>query len=259
MPALQVNVIDLSSRDVESFIESILKSLSIHQNIVKLPSKVIPLPSMRIHPKHKYLYSQCNGVMAKENSEIANVTTKILFLQNNNISILSNKSVNISINWTHLIHLNLSFNKLSTLPNHDHFWRYFPKLTVLLLHDNKLNSLSNIIESLQFIAPQIEVLTIQNNPFCRSSNYQPQIFRIMPNLLLLNDHIVSEAEVLGVHKDGNDQTSNIDIDLTKFKFISYHKDYNAHQHISLLDQQLNKLKNQQKSVRFQMTWSCDNS
>ena len=256
MAATRINVIDLSSQNVVSFMGCIIELLNLQQqqtNIILPPSDVVPLPSMRIHPKHQHLYSQ-----SKTKAKIFNITVKILFIHHNNISILPNNPLKPIINWTHLIQLNLSFNRLSILPKHQYFWRYFPKLTVLLLHDNELHSLSNIRQSLQSIASQIKVFTIHNNPCCKVSKYRHQILHLMPNLLLLNHHLVSDAEILGLYEEGSDEMPNTNVDSTEFKFISYNENYDGTQHLFIVENQLKILEEQRKAsspaLKIQRAW-----
>ena len=88
------------------------------------------------------------------------ISTQIIFMRNNHIQSLLDRTGSVLIHWHRLIELDLLANAITTLPNHDRFWKSFPEPKVLSLRHNKLGSIGNVIESLQFISTQI--ITIQN-------------------------------------------------------------------------------------------------
>ena len=215
---------------------------------------------MRVHAAHQHLYLKCiDKTTADNQAEIFIIQSKILYLQQNNLTFLSNQTPKIIIHWECLIQLDLSSNNITSLPKHHNFWQFFPKLQVLLLHDNKLNSMAKLIESLQFIARQIKVFTIYDNPLCESiAHYQSMLIRLMPNVLLINHHIVTESEILGRYKRGYQQLLNINIDAMEFEFVSYQPDNDKIQHLFMLKNQLKNLQKKRNhcthAVKIQRLW-----
>ncbi|KAL0212667.1 hypothetical protein RCL1_006293 [Eukaryota sp. TZLM3-RCL] len=92
-----------------------------------------------------------------------------------------------------LFFIDLSNNQISRLPSPS-FWTSFLNLRVLYLHDNKIPSLS-LLSPLTSLT-SLQVLRVSGNPLCSCSSYRHFLVNCIPSLLLLDDHVISDGEVI---------------------------------------------------------------
>lgn len=245
------------------YIASHLHFTTLQHQISTFNKMHLPLliqPAMRVHAAYQHLFIEPAPPSPSEGElEILGISTQIIFLQNNRIHCLLNHNASLTIQWHHLIELDLSSNHLTALPKHECFWKYFPMLQVLFLQHNRLESLWNIVESLQFIGHQIRVLSIDHNPFCQTDrHYASKFIRMMPQLLLLDNYLVSDAERDGLYQRGQNQLCSITIDALRFAFVSHQNHCDNEAHLWILQNQLKNLAKQQKNcgfaTRIQRTW-----
>ena len=90
--------------------------------------------------------------------------------------------------------LDLSRNGIDVLPKSPSFWRSFSSLQVLLLHQNKLDSI-HALQQLS-ILPALEILTCFGNAVEHHPAYRHVMVNVCGRLKLLDFYIVSDAELI---------------------------------------------------------------
>lgn len=119
------------------------------------------------------------------------VTLFILSLRNNALS-----TIEIPLGFTNLRKLDLSTNLLTNIGSSD-LWSTMPRLQILYLHDNLLESWDTFT-TLSYI-PRLAHLTLFNNPCIHLPQYRKFMLSTIPTLLALDFHIATQEERLGIH------------------------------------------------------------
>jgi Leucine-rich repeat/IQ calmodulin-binding motif len=118
------------------------------------------------------------------------ISLYLLSLKNNCLNI-----IDIPLGFTNLRKLDLSTNFLTNIGSKD-LWNTMPRLQVLYLHDNLLETWETFT-SLAML-PHILHLTLFNNPCIHLPHYRKYILSALPSLLALDFHISTQEERLGL-------------------------------------------------------------
>ena len=130
--------------------------------------------------------SECFHLLLQE----VGITVFILSLRNNSLS-----TIDIPLGFTNLRKLDLSTNLLSNIGGVK-LWSTMPRLQVLYLHDNLLETWETFTSL--GVLDRILHLTLFNNPCIHLPQYRKFMLESLPSLLALDFHIATQEERLGI-------------------------------------------------------------
>lgn len=151
-------------------------------------AKTEDLKSLKVLKLEGLELSSCFKLLLRE----IGVSVFLLSLKNNVLS-----EIDIPLGFTNLRKLDLSTNSLSDIGGKD-LWTSMPRLQVLYLHDNLLDSWDTFT-SLS-VLPRIMHLTLFNNPCIHLPQYRKFMIDSLPGLLALDFHISTQEERMQIQR-----------------------------------------------------------